>query len=196
MKPFEQIIVRVALPADEIYAQQITEEMAHSAQARGTGIAQRTPEYVALKMQEGKAVIALTNTGRWVGFCYIETWTHGQFVVNSGLIVNPDFRGLGVATAIKQRIFRLSREKYPTAKIFGLTTGLAVMKINSELGYEPVPYSELTQDPEFWNGCRSCINYSILESKNFRNCLCTAMLFDPHWVPEAEEEVSAVIVHH
>jgi RimJ/RimL family protein N-acetyltransferase len=196
VKPFEQIIVRVALPADEIYAQQITEEMAHSAQARGTGIAQRTPEYVALKMQEGKAVIALTNTGRWVGFCYIETWTHGQFVVNSGLIVNPDFRGLGVATAIKQRIFRLSREKYPTAKIFGLTTGLAVMKINSELGYEPVPYSELTQDPEFWNGCRSCINYSILESKNFRNCLCTAMLFDPHWVPEAEEEVSAVIVHH
>lgn len=196
MKPYEQIIVRVALPADETYAQQITEEMAHSAQARGTGIAQRTPEYVALKMQEGKAVIALTNTGRWVGFCYIETWTHGQFVVNSGLIVNPDFRGLGVATAIKQRIFRLSREKYPTAKIFGLTTGLAVMKINSELGYEPVPYSELTQDPEFWNGCRSCINYSILESKNFRNCLCTAMLFDPHWVPEAEEEVSAVIVHH
>ena len=196
MKPYEQIIVRVALPADETYAQQITEEMAHSAQARGTGIAQRTPEYVTLKMQEGKAVIALTNTGRWVGFCYIETWTHGQFVVNSGLIVNPDFRGLGVATAIKQRIFRLSREKYPTAKIFGLTTGLAVMKINSELGYEPVPYSELTQDPEFWNGCRSCINYSILESKNFRNCLCTAMLFDPHWVPEAEEEVSAVIVHH
>jgi len=196
VKPYEQIIVRVALPADETYAQQITEEMAHSAQARGTGIAQRTPEYVALKMQEGKAVIALTNTGRWVGFCYIETWTHGQFVVNSGLIVNPDFRGLGVATAIKQRIFRLSREKYPTAKIFGLTTGLAVMKINSELGYEPVPYSELTQDPEFWNGCRSCINYSILESKNFRNCLCTAMLFDPHWVPEAEEEVSAVIVHH
>mgnify|MGYP003953071131 CR=1 FL=1 len=196
MKPYEQIIVRVALPADETYAQQITEEMAHSAQARGTGIAQRTPEYVALKMQEGKAVIALTNTGRWVGFCYIETWTHGQFVVNSGLIVNPDFRGLGVATAIKQRIFRLSREKYPTAKIFGLTTGLAVMKINSELGYEPVPYSELTQDPEFWNGCRSCINYSILESKNFRKCLCTAMLFDPHWVPEAEEEVSAVIVHH
>lgn len=196
MKPYEQIIVRVALPADAVFAPQITEEMAHSAQARGTGIAQRTPEYIALKMQEGKAVIALTNTGRWVGFCYIETWTHGQFVVNSGLIVNPDFRGLGVATAIKQRIFRLSREKYPTAKIFGLTTGLAVMKINSELGYEPVPYSELTQDPEFWNGCRSCINYSILESKNFRNCLCTAMLFDPHWAPEAEEEVSAVIVHH
>lgn len=196
MKPYEQIIVRVALPTDTSYAAQITEEMAHSARARGTGIAQRSPEYVANKMTEGKAVIALTNTGRWVGFCYIETWTHGQFVANSGLIVNPDFRGLGVATAIKQRIFRLSREKYPTAKIFGLTTGLAVMKINSELGYEPVTYSELTQDPEFWNGCRSCVNYDILESKNFKNCLCTAMLFNPDWVAAAEEEVSAVIVHH
>lgn len=196
MKPYEQIIVRVALPSDAAYAQQITEEMAHSARARGTGIAQRSPEYVANKIHEGKAVIAVTNTGRWVGFCYIETWTHGRFVANSGLIVNPDFRGLGVATAIKQRIFRLSREKYPAAKIFGLTTGLAVMKINSELGYEPVTYSELTQDPEFWSGCRSCVNYSILESKNFRNCLCTAMLFDPEWVHEAAEEVSAVIVHH
>lgn len=196
MKPYEQIIVRVALPSDTAYAQQITEEMAHSARARGTGIAQRSPEYVVNKIHEGKAVIAVTNTGRWVGFCYIETWTHGRFVANSGLIVNPDFRGLGVATAIKQRIFRLSREKYPAAKIFGLTTGLAVMKINSELGYEPVTYSELTQDTEFWSGCRSCVNYSILESKNFRNCLCTAMLFDPEWVHEAAEEVSAVIVHH
>ncbi len=196
MEPYEQIIVRVALPADAVYAQQITEEMAHSAQARGTGIAQRSPEYVANKMHEGKAVIAFTSAGRWVGFCYIETWTHGRFVANSGLVVHPDFRGLGVATAIKQRIFRLSREKYPEAKIFGLTTGLAVMKINSELGYEPVTYSELTQDPEFWSGCRSCVNYPILESKQFRNCLCTAMLFDPAWIAEGEEEVSAMIVHH
>lgn len=196
MGSYEQIIVRVATPADEIFSKQITDEMAHSAQARGTGIARRTPEYVTGKMQEGKAVIAITSSGRWVGFCYIETWTHGQFVANSGLIVNPEFRGLGVATAIKKRIFSLSREKYPEAKIFGLTTGLAVMKINSELGYEPVTYSELTQDTAFWDGCRSCVNYSILESKNFKNCICTAMLFDPAWVGEEEEEESAVIVHH
>ncbi len=196
MEPYEQIIVRVAVPADAQYAQQITEEMAHSAQARGTGIAQRSPDYVAGKILEGKAVISVTSNGRWVGFCYIETWTHGQFVANSGLIVHPDFRGLGVAKAIKQRIFRLSREKYPEARIFGLTTGLAVMKINSELGYEPVTFSELTQDTQFWNGCRSCVNYQILESKNFKNCLCTAMLFDPAWISEEEDEVSALIVHH
>lgn len=161
------------------YAEQICEEMFESAKARGTGIARRKPEYVAKKMEEGKAVIALHRDGRWAGFCYIETWSHGDYVANSGLIVNPEFRKVGLAKAIKKRIFELSREKYPKAKIFGLTTGLAVMKINSELGYEPVTYSELTQDEEFWKGCQSCINYDILVSKERKNCMCTAMLWDP-----------------
>ncbi|MCC8410243.1 GNAT family N-acetyltransferase [Mucilaginibacter sp. UR6-1] len=161
------------------FAQQICDEMAESAKARGTGIAQRSPEYVANKMLEGKAVIALHKDGTWAGFCYIETWSHGQFVANSGLIVNPNFRKVGLAKAIKERIFELSRSKYPEAKLFGLTTGLAVMKINSELGYEPVTYSELTQDEDFWKGCTSCVNYDILMSKGRKNCMCTAMLFDP-----------------
>ncbi len=160
--------------------------MEASAKARGTGIAKRSPEYVQLKMEEGKAVIALTDKGEWVGFCYIEAWGHEKFVANSGLIVNPAFRGHGVAKAIKHRVFELSRQKYPDAKIFGLTTGLAVMKINSELGYEPVTYSELTDDEEFWKGCRSCVNFDVLTSKNRKNCLCTAMLYDP--VEKAKEE--------
>src|SRR5690606_32734857 len=147
------------------YAQQICDEMAESAKARGTGIARRSPEYVATKMREGKAVIALHQDGTWAGFCYIETWQHESFVANSGLIVNPLYRKCGLAKAIKNRIFKLSREKYPEAKIFGLTTGLAVMKINSELGYEPVTYSELTQDDKFWQGCKSCVNYDILTMK-------------------------------
>jgi hypothetical protein len=130
-------------------------------------------------MREGKAVIALHQDGTWAGFCYIETWSHGEFVANSGLIVSPLFRKSGLAKAIKKRIFELSREKYPDAKLFGLTTGLAVMKINSELGYEPVTYSELTQDENFWKGCQSCVNYDILTMKERKNCLCTAMLYDP-----------------
>ncbi|MGN6177745.1 MAG: GNAT family N-acetyltransferase [Mucilaginibacter sp.] len=161
------------------YAQEICVEMAESAKARGTGIAQRSPEYVANKMLEGKAVIALHKDGTWAGFCYIETWSHGDFVANSGLIVSPKFRKAGLAKAIKHKVFELSRTKYPDAKIFGLTTGLAVMKINSELGYEPVTYSELTQDEDFWKGCRSCVNYDILTMKERKNCMCTAMLFDP-----------------
>lgn len=172
-------IVVPALDKHTEYAQQICDEMAESAKARGTGIARRTPEYIAKKMMEGKAVIALHRDGRWAGFCYIETWSHGDFVANSGLVVNPEFRKVGLAKAIKKRIFELSRDKYPKAKIFGLTTGLAVMKINSDLGYEPVTYSELTQDEQFWDGCKSCVNYDILMSKERKNCMCTAMLWDP-----------------
>ena len=161
----QNIIIRVATTADKVYSKTITDEMEASAAARGTGIAKRSPDYVEQKIDEGKAVIAITDQNEWVGFCYIETWSHGEYVANSGLIVAPAYRKSGVAKSIKQRIFNLSREKYPESKIFGLTTGLAVMKINSDLGYEPVTYSELTQDEAFWAGCISCVNYDILMSK-------------------------------
>lgn len=173
------LIVRLATVDDFHYAETITTEMEESAKARGTGIAKRSPDYIKMKMEEGKAIIAVTQEGVWVGFCYIEAWQHGKYVANSGLIVSPPFRKTGVATEIKRKVFALSRQKYPTSKIFGLTTGLAVMKINSDLGYEPVTYSELTTDEEFWKGCQSCVNYEILMSKGRKNCMCTAMLFDP-----------------
>lgn len=179
-----------AKPEHIQYAERICEEMFESAKARGTGIARRKPEYVAMKIGEGKAVIALHKDGTWAGFCYIETWGHGEYVANSGLIVNPAFRKVGLAKAIKKRIFDLSREKYPHAKIFGLTTGLAVMKINSDLGYEPVTYGELTQDEDFWKGCQSCVNFDILVSKERKNCMCTAMLWDP---VEKEKEIKEKI---
>ena len=185
----ETIIIKVATPEDKTYTKAITEEMESSAKARGTGIAKRSPEYLAQKIDEGKAVIAITKTGEWVGFCYIETW-EGEYVANSGLIVAPKHRKSGVAKAIKEKIFALSRERYPEAKIFGLTTGLAVMKINSDLGYEPVTYSELTQDESFWAGCKSCVNFDILMSKERKNCLCTAMLYDPkdHYEPKETKD--------
>jgi hypothetical protein len=170
------------------YSQTIVDEMESSAKARGTGIAKRSPDYITQKMLEGKAVIALTKEGEWAGFCYIETWSHGNYVANSGLIVSPKFRKGGLAKAIKEKIFELSRTKYPEAKIFGLTTGLAVMKINSDLGYEPVTYSELTQDDQFWKGCQSCVNFDILKMKERKNCLCTAMLYDPLEKEEKKEE--------
>ena len=180
------ITVRVATAQDSHYAITITDEMHSSAQARGTGIARRSPDYIEKKMSEGKAVIAVTGDKTWVGFCYIEAWGHDQFVANSGLIVAPAFRKSGIAKLIKRRVFDLSKERYPNSKIFGLTTGLAVMKINSDLGYEPVTYSELTDDEEFWAGCKSCVNYDILMSKERKNCMCTAMLYDPadHFEPE------------
>ena len=162
-----------------VYVEEIRNEMEDSAKKRGTGIAKRSSEYLSKKISEGNSIIAIDENGTWAGFCYIETWTNGEYVANSGLIVSPQFRNRGLATQIKERIFQLSREKYPNAKIFGLTTGMAVMKINSSLGYKPVIYSELTQDEQFWNGCKNCVNYEILMMKERKNCLCTAMLFVP-----------------
>lgn len=176
----DDFIVKIADASDLGYAEDICKEMAESARARGTGIAKRSPDYLKLKINEGKAIIALNKKKQFVGFCYIETWGHGKYIANSGLIVTPAYRNSGVATAIKERAFKLSRKKYPDAKLFGLTTSMAVMKINSELGYNPVPYSELTTDEQFWKGCQSCVNFQILQSKEQKNCLCTGMLYDPH----------------
>ena len=149
-----------------------------AAKIRGTGIAKRSPEYIKQKMVEGKAIIALCE-GEFAGFCYIESWSNKAFVANSGLIVVDKFRGHGLAKKIKRRAFELSRQRFPEAKIFGLTSGLAVMKINSELGYVPVTFSELTTDEAFWKGCQSCVNYDILQRTGGTKCICTAMLYDP-----------------
>ena len=161
------------------YVQTILDTIERAAKVRGTGIARRSTEYVEQKMREGKAIIAL-HGDIFAGCCYIETWGNKQFVANSGLIVVDAFRGIGLAKAIKKRAFDLSRERYPNAKIFGLTTGLAVMKINTELGYKPVPYSELTDDDAFWKGCETCVNFDILQRANRRFCMCTGLIFDPN----------------
>lgn len=173
--------VQVANETHLHLAEVICNEMAESAKARGTGIAKRSPEYLCEKITEGKAIIALDTAGDFVGFCYVETWDHGKFVANSGLIVKPEWRKFGVAKAVKARAFELSRTKFPDAKIIGLTTSLAVMKINSELGYEPTTFSELPVNDSFWNGCKSCVNYDVLTRTERKHCLCTGMIFDPEW---------------
>lgn len=160
------------------YAKIICETIAESANVRGTGIAKRTPDYIIEKMKNGNAVIALDGDA-FVGFCYIEAWGHGKFVANSGLIVHPNYRGKGLAKKIKQVVFDHSKAKFPKAKIFSITTGLAVMKMNSNLGYKPVTFSELTDDASFWKGCQTCKNYDVLQRTKQQMCLCTGMLYDP-----------------
>ena len=167
--------IEIANESHQRYAEDICALIKDSAKARGTGIAERKPEYIQEKMCKGNAVIALQGE-TLAGFCYIETWGHGEYVANSGLIVAPEFRRFGLAKAIKKTAFELSRNQYPAARLFGITTSLPVMRINSALGYEPVTFSELTQDDAFWNGCKSCPNYDILERNQRRMCLCTAML--------------------
>lgn len=173
----------IANKSHSVYAKDICDAIADSAKVRGTGIAKRTPEYVTSKMENGNAVIALDGD-KFVGFCYIEKWGHGKFVANSGLIVHPDYRGQGLAKKIKSKIFKHSRTKFPDAKVFSITTGLAVMKLNSDLGYKPVTFSELTDDQIFWNGCKTCQNFDVLIRTERKMCLCTGMLYDP----KAKEE--------
>ncbi len=172
------IEVMVADESHEKYIDFILQTIADAAKVRGTGIAKRTHEYLAIKMREAKAVIALAGD-RFAGFSYIETWGNKQYVTTSGLIVHPDFRGHHVAKRIKDLTFSLARTRWPHAKIFSLTSGAAVMKMNTELGYQPVTFADLTDDEAFWRGCEGCVNVDVLHRTGRKYCICTAMLYDP-----------------
>ena len=174
----KDIQVMVADESHVKYVDTILQTIADAAKVRGTGIAKRSPEYVATKMREAKAVIALEGE-RFAGFSYIETWGNKHYVTTSGLIVHPDYRGLGLAERIKNLTFTLARVRWPHAKIFSLTSGSAVMTMNTQLGYHPVTFNDLTDDEAFWRGCQGCINHDVLERTGRKFCICTAMLFDP-----------------
>ena len=184
------ITVMVADASHEKYVDTILDTIEKAAKVRGTGIAKRTHEYVATKMKEAKAVIALYGE-EFVGFSYIETWGNKQYVTTSGLIVDPKFRGLGVAKRIKDLTFTLARTRWPHAKIFSLTSGAAVMAMNTQLGYHPVTFADLTDDEAFWRGCEGCINVDVLKRTGRKYCICTGMLYDPeeHLPAKLPEEV-------
>jgi GNAT superfamily N-acetyltransferase len=175
----DKFIITVATEEHLDYVPEIEKAILEASQVKGTGIAKRSAGYLGDKITQGKAIIALDREKRFAGFCYIESWGHDRFVANSGLIVMQEYRGRGLAYEIKAEAFKLSRKLFPVAKMFGLTTSLAVMKINSALGYKPVTFSELTDDDEFWKGCQTCTYYDILFRTNRSLCLCTGMLYDP-----------------
>ena len=194
----EEIEVLVASVEHEVYVDIILDTIAEAAKVRGTGIAKRTHEYLAKKMMEAKAVIALRKSDRrFAGFSYIETWDNQQYVTTSGLIVHPDFRGLGLAKRIKDMTFTLARTRWPHAKIFSLTSGAAVMTMNTQLGYQPVTFADLTDDEAFWKGCEGCVNVDVLHRTGRKYCICTAMLYDPteHLPAKIPDEVLARIRH-
>jgi hypothetical protein len=176
--PQDDIQILIADEQHEKYIDTILNTIAEAAKDRGTGIAKRTHEYLATKMREAKAVIALSED-EFAGFSYIETWGNKQYVTTSGLIVSPKFRGRHIAKRIKDMTFSLARTRWPHAKIFSLTSGAAVMKMNTELGYKPVTFADLTDDEAFWRGCEGCVNVDVLHRTGRKYCICTAMLFDP-----------------
>lgn len=181
----QQPVIRIYVAGKQHikYVKEILDVIEESSKARGTGIARRSPDYVAQKMIEGKAIIALCGDD-FAGFCYIESWSNKTYVVNSGLIVKPAYRCCGLAKRIKRFSFAYSRRLFPEAKLFGITSGAAVLKINNELGYRPVTFEQLTDDPAFWRGCQTCVNYDVLQRTDFKRCICTAMLYDPAEHPD------------
>lgn len=190
----DNIEILVAGPEHEVYVDTILDTIAEAAKVRGTGIAKRTHEYLTTKMKEAKAVIALEGN-RFAGFSYIETWGNKQYVTTSGLIVHPDFRNKGIAKRIKDMTFTLARKRWPHAKIFSLTSGAAVMAMNTQLGYKPVTFADLTDDEAFWRGCEGCVNVDVLHRTGRKYCICTAMLYDPeeHLPAKIPDEVLARI---
>ncbi len=178
-KYYKDFLIQSTTEAHVPWAQRIADLLSESARARGTGIARRSPHYIRETIRSGKAIIALHRDGRLAGFTYIETWDHGCYVANSGLIVVPEFRGCQLGKQLKRASFTLSRKNFPRARIFSITTSPAVMKMNTDLGFRPVPLYQLTSDQDFWEGCRSCPNYDILQRNRNRMCLCTGLLFDP-----------------
>ncbi len=188
------VSIRTANEDDVKYIYEISNLIEKAAKKRGTGIAKRTPEYIKEKILDGKAVIASNDDGL-VGFCYIESWEGKKFVATSGLIVKEEYRGQGISRKIKQKAFELSRSKFPQAKLFSITTSIAVLKLNLEMGYKPVTLSELTDDDAFWKGCETCVNYPILQHTNRTHCLCTGLLYDPNEVERKEEPKKTLRVY-
>ena len=192
MNQDQEIEIMVADERHIAYVDTILDTIAKAAKVRGTGIAKRDPEYVKMKIREGKAVISLCGDD-FAGFSYIETWENKKYVTTSGLIVPEKYRGRGLARRIKHVTFTLARKRWPEAKIFSLTSGAAVMKLNTALGYLPVTFADLTEDESFWKGCQGCVNYDVLQRTDRRYCICTGMLFDPKepmCVEAAERELA------
>ncbi len=160
------------------HAIKIAEMIERASEKKGTILAIRKPNYILDKIIKGKSILALDGE-IIVGFCYFQNWENNEFIAHSGLIINENYLGRGLSKKIKKQIFNLSRQKFPKAKLFGLTTSAAVMKINYELGYQSVNYNQLTNDEDFWKGCKTCSNYQRLMQAKREKCKCTGMLMDP-----------------
>ena len=174
------LLIKAGDKGDLKFVNEIVELIEKESQVIGAGFAVRTPEYIEDKIRNGLSVVACDRfSGEFIGFIYLETWQHNKYVANSGLVVAEKFRGKGVGTKLKQKAFELSRKLFSDAKLLDLTTSLAVIKINSELGYEPVEYADLTSDDDFWMECETCMYYDVLVRTRRSNCLCEAMLYDP-----------------
>ncbi len=142
-------------------------------------IAKRSPEWLGAKIRAGRAAIATaaapSDERELVGFGYWSAWDKDTFISHSGLVVRPDYRGSGLGRDLKTILFDSSRRQLPRATLMSLTTSPHVRALNLSLGFEVVPLDQLTHDPAFWEGCRTCRNYAAVQARGER-CCCEGML--------------------
>lgn len=167
--------VRESTPEDVRYAEAAS-ALIDQASAE-FDIAKRTPEWLAAKIRARRAAIALAG-GELVGFGYWSAWENDTFISHSGLVVRSDYRGTGLGRDLKMVLFDSSRRRLPEASLMSLTTSPQVRKLNLSLGFEIVPLEQLTKDPAFWEGCRTCRNYEEVQARG-QQCCCEGMLLRP-----------------
>ena len=176
----EEITVRPATAADAKYAEAASALIAEA--ARTHDIAEREVAFLIEKIESGKAAVALRSRpgqpDELIGFGYFSAWQDGAFVSHSGLVVRPDLRGHKLGRRLKTALFEGSRAKYPNATTMSLTTSPQVKAMNLSLGFEVVPFEEMTTDEAFWDGCKTCRNYAEMQAKGIR-CCCEAMILRP-----------------
>ncbi len=169
------IEVRESTPEDTPRAEQAAHLIAEASSHHD--IATRTTEWLAKKVRARRAAVALDGD-ELVGFGYWSSWQEDTFVSHSGLVVRADYRGAGLGGDLKRVLFDSSRRQLPDARLISLTTSPQVRKLNLALGFEIVPLDQLTQDPAFWEGCKTCRNYEDVVARG-EQCCCEGMLLLP-----------------
>lgn len=171
------IDVRVSRSSDVAFVPHIT-ALLEEAQRGGAIIAIRPTDYLEGAIREKRAIVAVQGA-TLVGFAAAHAWESGKYVSHSALVVAPEFRGRHLARRIKRLLLDLTHKRWPDAAVMSLTLSHHVERMNQELGFETVPYCDLTKDPEFWKGCDGCIHQPHLKRNQQQDCHCWAGLLVP-----------------
>ncbi len=171
------IEVRVARPSDVASVARI-QTLIRDAHEAGAIIALRSADYLGAAIRERRAVVLLRGA-TLVGFAMAHAWESEKYVSHSAMVVAPELRGRGLSRRMKAALIELTRKRWPNAIILSLTLSPQVEQVNKSFGFEPVPYCDLTKDPEFWKGCEGCIHFAHLKRNQQQDCHCWAGLLLP-----------------
>ncbi len=177
---FLDLLIRQSIGEDIQHVANIVSTI--DAAAQSSDIATRSPELITSKIEQEHAALALTTENMVVGFGYISLY-NDNVLSHSALVVHPEYRGRGIFRGLKKTLIDIGDKLFPGVDIISLTTSLKVKKVNESLGYKAVSLKELTQDKNFWSGCKGCKQYDEMQQMKFPEsensigeyCCCSAM---------------------